>query len=175
MKNLAISLLYFLSLKVAACSCPFTPLNNDEVRDAKQIFVFQLLSAKMDVESSDPLTAREVIGQIRIVDTFRGKPRVERIHYSTSICCGSRLDVGQFYVAFISTNEPEFLGNIGNLLNLGELSINQTYNSRAPIRQRLVAIASGQRTLEQEFGEIPNEKMFTLPRPPNPCPGSEQR
>ena len=175
MKHLVISLLYFLSFNVAACSCTFELLDNDVVRDAQQIFVFQLLSAKVDPQSTPVLVAREVVGEIHIVDTLRGDPRAKRIRYSTSICCGSRLDVGQFYVAFLSTNASEFLGNTGNILNLGELTINQTYDARAPIRQRLVAVASGRRTLEQEFGKFPNEKMFTLPRPPDPCPRSGSR
>ncbi len=170
MRIFLVSFFCFLSFNAAACSCAFAPLNNGTVRNANDIFVFQLISAKIEPETSNPLVAREVVGEIRIVDVLRGERRVRSMRYSSSFCCGTRMYVGQYYVAFISSKEVEFSGNTGNLLNLGDLTLNQTYRVSSELRGRLLSVASGQKSLEQEFGEFPNEKMFTLPRPPDPCP-----
>ena len=172
MRIFLVSLLSFLSFNAAACSCDFAPLNNATVRNANDIFVFQLISAKIEPETSNPLVAREVVGEMRIVDVLRGEPRVRSMRYTSSFCCGTRMYVGQYYVAFISSKEIEFSGNTGNLLNLGDLTLNQTYTASGLLRERLLSVVSGQKSLEQEFGKFPNENMFTLPRPPDPCPKS---
>ena len=143
-------------------------LGNDQVDRASEIFVFRLVSAVADVADSDPISTRQVTGKIQIVDVFRGKPRIEIIRYSTSFCCGLRVDVGQFYAAFISEVGIEFSANTGNLLNLGEL-----YEAGAPTARRLEEVTHGRRTFEQAFGKFPNDKMSTLPAPPPICSGKQ--
>ncbi len=124
MRIFLVSFFCLLSLNAAACSCAFAPLNNGTVRNANDIFVFQLISATIEPETSNPLVTRKVVGEIRIVDVLRGEPRVRSMRYTSSFCCGTRMYVGQYYVAFISSKELEFSGNTGNLLNLGDLTLN---------------------------------------------------
>jgi hypothetical protein len=165
MKLLACVLLVLARSPAIACSCSYSTLGDKQAVEASEIFVFRLVSAVADPESSDPFAGREVTAKINIVDVIRGKPRFETLHYSTSFCCGSKMDLGHYYVAFTSGSGGEFSGNTGNLLNLGEV-----YASGYDTSKKLRAIESGERTLEQEFGQFPNDKMHMLPAPPDPCP-----
>ena len=165
MKTLVAAVFLLASCCVSACQCGFSLLGNDEAKSATEIFVFRLVSATADANDSDPISGGKVSATIQIVDVLRGNPHFNRMRYSTSLCCGSRIDVGQYFVAFTSDSGMEFSANTGNLMNFGE-----QYASSAPNAQRLRAVESGRQTLEEAFGKFPNERMFTVPRPPDPCP-----
>lgn len=170
MKLLISVILAIANASALACTCTFLPLGNEQANAATEIFVFRLVSAVADTEDSGALSGGQVTGTIRIVDVLRGNPQFTRMRYSTTFCCGSRIDVGQYYVAFTSASGTEFSGDTGSLLNFGE-----QYVSTAPEAERLRAVESGDQTLEQAFGEFPNDRMFTLPRPPPPCPNGPNR
>ena len=91
-----------------ACSCSYSTLGNEQVDESSEIFVFRLDSAVADTEDAGAISGGQVTGDIRIVDVLRGKPRIEKMRYSTSHCCGARIDVGQYYVAFVSDGGIEF-------------------------------------------------------------------
>ena len=165
MKILVGVFLIFVNSAAYACTCSYSILGNKQVDESSEIFVFRLDSAVADTADADPISGGQVTGNISIVDVLRGKPRIEKMRYSTLHCCGARIDLGQYYVAFVSDGGIEFSGNTGNLLNLGE-----QYTPGAPTAQRLSAVVQGKESLEQAFGKFPNERMFTLSRPPSPCP-----
>jgi hypothetical protein len=148
-----------------ACFCSFSTLGDERAVEASEIFAFRLVSVVADPEGKDLFVGREITTQISIVDVIRGKPHVESMRYSTEFCCGSKMDLVHYYVAFTSGGAGESSGNTGNLLKLGEI-----YAPGYDTSEKLRAVESGERTLEQEFGEFSNEKMRTLPRPPDPCP-----
>ena len=155
---LVIALLF--PLASLACQCNYDPLGQATVDRAQQVFAFQLVSARYDPASGD------VIGDIRVVESLRGMHQGRQIRYSTSICCGTRLDVGQFYVGFEDVPADEFVASPGNVLDVGE-----GYSPQSPTIQSLRDVLSRAKTWSQALGESANERVLTLPPPPGPCPG----
>ncbi|NZA26228.1 hypothetical protein H0E84_07495 [Luteimonas sp. SJ-92] len=163
---LAVALAF--SQPAQACQCAFPPLDTQSVREAKNVFVFRLLDARLQTEGSAlPLTAT-VLGNIEIVDTIRGTADAKRIRYSVHQCCGTRLDVGKYYLALSSDSGPEIHGHSGNLIEAGEM-----YYPGSGTRERIETVLSGEEGLENAFSAYALDRTQQIPRPPPPnCPGS---
>jgi hypothetical protein len=148
-----------LPLGAWACVCNDQPLDSTTAQRATQIFVFQLVSAEFE-----PSTG-EVVGKIRVIESLKGDPHPQEIRYATSLCCGIRLDVGQFYIGFENTDAHTLAANSGNILDLGE-----SYSPMSPTLRSLKDVLAKKKEWSRAFGEFPNERILALPRPPAPCP-----
>ena len=157
--------LALLGITANACTCPFVPLNTESARDAKQVFVFRLVDAALQREGSEQEVTTIVVGTIEVVADLRGTTNAKRIIYSTLWCCGTRLDVGKYYAAFISDNSEQFDAHSGNLLELGGY-----YAPGSNAGTKLRAVVAGQETLEKAFSEEKRDRTEQIPRPPPPCP-----
>jgi hypothetical protein len=158
--------LLFTTTQALACSCSFTAVDENTVREAEQVFVFKLVSARSvdDARVEQPWRDALVVAEIEVVEVLRGGPLHRRMHFSTAQCCGSRLDVGKYYAAFLPADEAEFFGHMGNLIEIGPgLGVKGRVDD-------LKSVLAGKRTLAQEFGEYPSDRITTVPRPPAPCP-----
>jgi hypothetical protein len=154
-----------------ACECAFSPLSTESVRSAKSVFVFRLLSSELQAKGSDLPISAVVVGKIQVVDVIRGTSKAKTILYSTHQCCGTRLDVGKYYAAFVQADEAQLLGNSGNLIELGEMYY-PTRGSRAKIE----AMLAGRKSLEKSFSEYSLDRTQQVPRPPAPyCPNDQKR
>lgn len=159
MRLVLLLLALLLPISSLACVCTYDPLGQSTVDSAKQVFVFQLVSATYEPSSGD------VVGEIRVIELLRGSHQGHRIRYYTSLCCGIRLDVGQFYVGFEGASTTEFAANPGNVLNLGE-----NYSPLLPLIGALKEVLAGAKSWSQALGESANDRVLTLPPPPDPCP-----
>lgn len=157
------------STAAAACQCAGPPLDTVSARRAKHVFVFRLLSSELQTEGSDQPWTTRVIGKIQVVDTLRGTANTKTIRYSTQQCCGVRLDVGKYYAAFASDAGPQLSGDLGNLLELGEMS------PGSGDRARIESVLSGKSSLEKAFSEYTLDRLHQIPRPPEPCPSNNQK
>jgi len=163
MRWLLMSVLAVASLDAGACECSYPFLENRTVIEARHIFIFQLLGAKAEAGEGDNPPVNRVIAQIRIVKQLRGRSEYASMEYDTFWCCGTRLDIGHFYVAFLTDTDGPFVGNPGNLIEVSE-------SAAEDVSGKLYDVVSGKRTLESEYGEFPSERLFQVPRPPEPCP-----
>ncbi|HET7842565.1 MAG TPA: hypothetical protein VFL14_00320, partial [Xanthomonadales bacterium] len=117
----------FVALQLAAfaasaCSCMHGDIDTESARAADTVFVFQLLSAKYVREDfGDHAYSEGAEGSIRVVTSVRGDgERFDRITYLPSRCCGSRLDVGHYYIAFVSDPGPSFHAGADSVIAIGE-------------------------------------------------------
>ena len=165
-RNLIILLVIFFSGAASACECNFDPLTDDSVRAAKNLFVFRLVSAEIISDDLKLPATSQISGSIEIVETIRGKPTFKTIIYNTFNCCGSRLDVGHYYVAFSSESGVQFLGNSGNLVSLGDW-----YDKKFSPRKDIEKVLTKKATVKQAFIAFSRERIDqTPPPPPPPCP-----
>ncbi len=147
-------------LPVAACECSFGPLSQHEVDAAEQVFVFQLVAAEHVASDSRP--GEHVAAKIRVVDTLLGSNAPTRMRYSTFWCCGSKLDVGHYYAAFLPGEVSDsFFAHAGNLLPLGEFLL----EAQLDRLQRVVARTG---RLDACFGEWPSRWIEISPPAPPP-------
>lgn len=149
-----------LCLPVVACECSFGPLSQHEVDAAEQVFVFQLLAAEHVASDSRP--GEHVAAKIRVVETLLGSNAPTRMRYSTFWCCGSSLDVGHYYAAFLPGEVSDsFFAHAGNLLPLGEFLL----EAQLDRLQRVVARTG---RLDACFGEWPSKPIDIFQPPPPP-------
>ncbi len=150
-----------MSCDAIACSCSFAPLGTQEAQSARNIFVFQLTDAH--VEHSAPNGyGTWVVGTIKVLDQVRGTTKARQVRYSTYMCCGSRLEVGKYYIAFLASDASRFDGNAGNLLPLwGGFDQKEAAS--------LNAVLHGTKDLEDVFPFGLKEIQQVRPPPP-PCP-----
>jgi hypothetical protein len=167
MRNLvAIVMLTLASPAAFACECSYSPLGDSTVLAAKSIFVFQLMSAEVEFGGEVEPAAQAVSARVKLVEHLGGvEDSHELMSYSTLSCCGSRLDVGHFYAAFLTEPAVPFVGHPGNLLHLGEY-----YRPRSSEALHLKSVVAGQRKLEEAYGKFPGERQHQISRPPTPCP-----
>jgi hypothetical protein len=143
-----------------ACQCSFVPLGTKEAQAATNVFVFRLMDARVVPGVKDaPNTS--VVGTIKVVAHIRGRTRAQQIRYSTFYCCGSRLEIGKYYIAFLSSDAPKFDANASNVLPLW-----QDFGRREA--DNLEAVLRGKKQLEDVFPYGLDEIHQVRPPPP-PC------
>ena len=149
----------------SACSCAFPPLSTQEARAAKSVFVFRLMDARVEPIKSGS-SGHLVTGTIKVMARIRGATKAKEIRFSTFYCCGSRLEVGKYYVAFLTSDAPRFDGNAGNLLPLWQEFGQSEAND-------LEAVLRGKKQLEESFAYGLQEINQVRPPPP-PCPAQKK-
>lgn len=164
-KLIALILLVLLSNATFACQCSYSNVSTESVRSAKNIFVFRLISAELLKSKSKSFVQDQVVGEIELIESIRGKSQFKTIRFSTFWCCGTRLDLGRTYAAFVSGSDNEFYGSSENLLDLGF--------SNAPMKEfraKILAVLSGSAELDNALKEYSQRRIDTLPPPPPPPP-----
>jgi hypothetical protein len=162
MKKIVFAIVVILAARgAAACECIFSDLDSDSARAAGTVFVFRLVSAELRDKEANDKGAKEVVGTIRVVDNLRSSTKANAMVYYTSWCCGTRVDIGKFYVAFLKKDAREFQAHSGSILELGE-----TYSAQD--RENLLTILNGKRKLEDIFSELQRERIHQVPRPTVP-------
>ena len=165
-KILALAVGLLLAGAANACSCAFAPLGNEEARAAKNVFVFRLMEAHVEQPTSSE-SSNFVTGTITVMARVRGTTKAREIRFSTFYCCGSRLEVGKYYVAFLSSDTTSFDGNASNLLPLW-----QGFGQREA--DDLEAVLRGKKNLEDSFAYGLQEINQIRPPPP-PCPAHKMQ
>ncbi|MDQ1925148.1 hypothetical protein, partial [Massilia pseudoviolaceinigra] len=118
-KSALLAWILTFSCAAQACTCAFAPLDTESARDAKDVFIFRLTQAKVKHISGDERRGTEIIGQIKIIDRLRGVKKLsDQIKFYTDTCCGTRLDVGSYFVAFVSDAGSQFVAHNGNVVGL---------------------------------------------------------
>ncbi|MDM5178557.1 hypothetical protein PO883_15265 [Massilia sp. DJPM01] len=136
------------SFTAQACTCGFAPLNTEATRHAKNVFIFRLSQAKVNLISGNKRSGAEIIGRIKIIDRLRGVKKLpEQIRFSTDSCCGTRLDVGSYFVAFISDAGSQFVAHKGNVMEVGR----EYALSRTKTREKILSVLDGKEKLEDFF------------------------
>ncbi len=140
-----------------ACSCSYSPLDGKAAQAARNVFVFQLVNARVDHGASD-----SVVGTVRVLANVRGRTTATEIRYSTSWCCGTRMEVGKSYIGFRSSDATRFDVNGGNVIPLW-LGFTQD------TADKLEAVLRGRRGFEEAFA-FEMADLHVPPPPPAPCP-----
>lgn len=164
----------FIQTNALACTCSFNPLSTESIQNASNIFVFRIISAKVRNENiSNPLMHKNE-AKIKVVDRIYGEKYLySDIHFSTSSCCGSRLDVGRYYVAFISEKGPDFLANNGNIIDIGEDYYPDTA-TEMDVKNKILKILSKKAKFEDVFGRDSLDRIEQSPVLP-PCIQNKRR
>ena len=168
MRTLLFLLLCFISAPATACECAHGVLDTQAVRAAKDVFVFKVLAAAVVPSEAYPNRA---VAKIEIVDRLRGTANIQTVMYSTSWCCGIRIEVGGVYMAFASAAGPKLEIHQGNLLAMGAFG----YSRDDRIRRDVLAVLAGKRALDDALVEHSHARLPQIPPPPAPCPGRRVR
>lgn len=168
MRTLLFLLLCFISAPIAACECAHGVLDTQAVRAAKDVFVFKVVAAAVVPSETHPNRA---VAKIEIVDRLRGTASVRTVMYSTSWCCGIRIEVGGVYMAFASAVGPKLEVHQGNLLAMGAFG----YSREDRMRRDVLAVLAGKRVLDDALVEDSDARLPQIPPPPAPCPGRRVR
>ncbi|MES3026209.1 MAG: hypothetical protein V4857_31890 [Pseudomonadota bacterium] len=164
LKILLIFIVVFFSNNIFACTCSFAHLDTESVRKAKKIFAFRLMGAEIKKVSSKDPEKMEVVGRILVIDNIRGNKNIfKEIRFTTHRCCGSRFDIGSYYVAFISDNGPKFFANSGNVLEIG------TMYDAVEVREKMAEIYTKKKDLDDVFSRESRDRIEQSPVLP-PCP-----
>lgn len=147
-----------------ACTCSVSPPTTYSLRSAKDIFIFRLVSAGLSAEKASDSSDYEIVGKIEVVDRLRGaRLKFKEVRFSTNRCCGIRLDVGAYFVAFFDAKGINFFGNIGNIIEIGQ------GDSLETARSTILAVLEGSKNLEDAFPRSQLDRIEQSPVLP-PCP-----
>lgn len=147
-----------------ACTCGFLSLDTAAVRSAQQIFVFRIVSAEVKDGMRDGVRHDKIIARIKIVSQIRGiSKHVSELSFSTQRCCGTRLDVGGYFVAFLPATGERFAANNGNVVEIDPFDLQ---NKQAKIN----AVLAGKMGFEDVFSRGETERTEQEPVHPPPCP-----
>lgn len=147
-----------------ACTCGYLSLDTTAVRSAQQIFVFRVVSAQIEEDVRDGVPHDEIVARIKIISQLRGVSKhVSELSFSTQRCCGSRLDVGGYFVAFLPATGKRFAANNGNVVEIDPFDLQ---NKQAKIN----AVLAGKLRFEDVFSRGDTDRTEQEPVPPPPCP-----
>jgi len=148
----------------AACTCGFLFLDTAAARSAQQVFVFRLVSAEISGGTRNGADYNEIIGRIEIVSQLRGSSEhVGELSFSTQRCCGTRLDVGGYFVAFLPQTGKRFAANNGNVVEIDRFDLQDT-------QVKVNALLAGKTRFEDVFSKEATDRTEQEPVPPPPCP-----
>lgn len=147
-----------------ACTCGYLSLDTSAVRSAQQIFVFRVVSAQIEEGVRDGVPHDEIVARIKIISQLRGVSKhISELSFSTQRCCGSRLDVGGYFVAFLPATGKRFAANNGNVVEIDPFDLQ---NKQGKIN----AVLAGKLRFEDVFSRGDTDRTEQEPVPPPPCP-----
>lgn len=157
-KQIFFLILVLSSGSAQACTCAYLPLETSTVRQAEHIFIFRLISAKVGADSIGSARHDDIIGHIQVVSQIRGASKqVREISFSTERCCGARLDVGGYFVAFLPSLGKRVEVNNGNIVQLGPTSTHR--DTEAQIR----TVLAGAKNFEDVFSRRDTDRTEQEP------------
>lgn len=162
MRALTFVLLFLVSGFASACECMNYSLHKEIVQQAKDVVVFRLIGAGVSPDPADHMA----VAIIQVVDRIRGKSKIRRIRYSTSMCCGIRVEAGGYYVLFAEKASDSMQVHGGNLLAVGD-----DYDPAGILRTDLLDVLAGRRAIDAGITEYSESQLPRIPPPPPPpCP-----
>ena len=161
MRALVFVLLFLVSGFASACECMNYSLHKEIVQQAKDVVVFRLIGAGVSPDPADHMA----VAIIQVVDRIRGKSKIRRIRYSTSMCCGIRVEAGGYYVLFAEKASDSMQVHGGNLLAVGD-----DYDPAGILRTDLLDVLAGRRAIDAGITEYSESQLPKIPPPPSPCP-----
>ena len=167
-------LMALVARDVVACSCFTPPMSEASAREADHVFVFQLIDSIFVSTGEGSVIYEGAKGTVRVVETIRGNgQQFDEITFITTPCCGVRLDVGHYYVAFVSGSGSSFGVNEGNVADVTtEYSEHSEYpRSEQGIVTRVSALLGGALSLDDAIPlRLRSRISQNEPPPPPPCP-----
>ena len=160
MRALTFVLLFLVSGFASACQCMSYSLDKNIVQEAKDVVVFRVIGTGIPPDPSDHMA----VAVIQVVDRIRGKSKIKRILYSTSWCCGLRIEAGGYYVLFSDKVSGSIEVHVGNLLAVGD-----EYDAAGMVRTGLLDVLAGRRAIDAGITEYSEGRLLKIPPPP-PCP-----
>ncbi len=160
MRALTFVLLFLVSGFASACQCMSYSLDKNIVQEAKDVVVFRVIGTGIPPDPSDHMA----VAVIQVVDRIRGKSKIKRILYSTSWCCGLRIEAGGYYVLFSDKVSGSIEVHVGNLLAVGD-----EYHAAGMVRTGLLDVLAGRRAIDAGITEYSEGRLLKIPPPP-PCP-----
>jgi hypothetical protein len=162
MRALTFVLLFLVSGFASACQCMHYSLDRDIVQEAKDVVVFRVIGTGVSPDPADHMA----VANIAVVDRIRGKSKIKRILYSTSWCCGLRIDAGGYYILFVDKASDSVHAHAGNLLAVGD-----DYDPAGMVRTGLLDVLAGRRAIDVGITEYSESRLPKIPPPPPPpCP-----
>ena len=162
MRALSFVLLFLASGFASACQCMHYSLDRDIVQEAKDVAVFRVIGTGVPPDPDDHMA----VAVIQVVDRIRGKSKIKRILYSTSWCCGLRIEAGGYYVLFADKVSGSIEVHAGNLLAVGD-----EYDAAGMVRTGLLDVLAGRRAIDAGITEYSEGRLPRIPPPPPPpCP-----
>lgn len=162
MRALTFVLLFLVSGFASACECMNYSLHKEIVQQAKDVVVFRLIGTGVSPDPADHMA----VAIIQVVDRIRGKSKIRRIRYSTSMCCGIRVEAGGYYVLFAEKASDSMQVHGGNLLAVGD-----DYDPAGMLRTDLLDVLAGRRAIDAGITEYSESQLPRIPPPPPPpCP-----
>lgn len=162
MRALSFVLLFLASGFASACECMHYSLDKQIVQDAKDVVVFRVIGTGVSPDPADHVAVANIV----VVDRIRGTSRIKRIRYSTSWCCGLRIEAGGYYVLFADKASDSIQVHGGNLLAVGD-----RYDPAGMLRTDLLDVLAGRRAIDAGIIEYTQSRLPRIPPPPPPpCP-----
>lgn len=166
MRPLTFVLLFLLSGFASACECMNYSLHKEIVQEAKDVVVFRVIGTGVSLDPADHVA----VANIAVVDRIRGKSKIRRIRYSTSMCCGIRIEAGGYYVLFAEKASDSIEAHGGNLLAVGD-----DYDPAGMLRTDLLDVLAGRRAIDAGITEYSKSRLPQIPPPPPlPCPDQKR-
>jgi hypothetical protein len=176
---LLLSLLFFAQ-PIVACSCDSEEISDQQFKNAKNIFLFRIRSIHVIEGKNVPIENGIAVGAIRVVENYKGTAHYSSFQYSTSYCCGSKFQVGEYYLAILDKDGKLLSASPENTIGMGR-SLEQEKGLMGPnqIRRRILSAVDGLELFSKAF---PVEHRMTTssvppppPPPPPPCPPDKEQ
>jgi hypothetical protein len=167
---------------VAEC-CDFDPSPDfaEVVLTAKSVVVVRVEAVALDDAYSDVAADPEdsagvsivfaptATAKVRVAETLVGNPtNLESVGYVVTYCGGHHLQVGSYYVAALSTDEPQISLRLGSntMLGLGNefVEVYGAARSKSKLIKNLLAFGqTGIFPSEKEFSTLPFRALVEAP------------
>lgn len=164
LKVLTLVLAFAFSSAVGACTCSFMPASTESLRGAGDVFMFRLVEASVAIDRHGKAARGEIVGKVELVERIRGtRESVREMRFSLGQCCGSRFDVGSYFVAFVNIDGETFVAHSGNVVEIGnDVSLQGA-------RDNIASLLKGDKRLEEAFPRWQLERTEQS-LVPLPCP-----
>jgi hypothetical protein len=172
-KIILIFFVLFFAETIIACECDIPEISDQEFKDAKNIFLFRVRSTQIIEGKDTPIENGMAVGAIRIVENYKGTAHYSSIQYSTSYCCGSKFEIGNYYLAVVDKDGKLFRASPTNTIHFGkafELSIGQIAPYANLFRDRIMSAVNGSAPFSKVFPTENRRTTSSVPPPPPPPP-----
>jgi hypothetical protein len=164
-KVIASLALALLALPAVACECMQYEPTESSIARASRIFVFQVAATAADVSPDGAI--HPWLGKVsfRVADQIvGGGPSVGTASFSFSDCCGSRFEVGHYYLAFLELEDSQPQFTPANVIYYGTF-----YHEGSEVAlESIIASVQEGATFREAFSRFDLYRAVTEPQPPSP-------